>query len=109
MKEEWVRVRSEDELAPGMVVRLDPCLRCGRSETVILAREATGEQISAFGWLYNGAIADAPSRAFFPVPDCDGSDFCAFDGAIREDRLFKLVLREPEATETRARERETVR
>ena len=101
MKDEWVRVKSEDELRAGMTVEVRICFGCNRRERFVLMsreRRATSgctSHAKCVGWEITRAR-------------CGWTDFCT-TRTIREGRLFKLVLREPEATETRAREREVAR
>jgi hypothetical protein len=106
MKDEWVRVKSEDELRAGMTVEVRPCQWCGRVERGLLlhSERATPSTVGP-----DGSLEPAKSKVGWTVGGRCRTKPVQFWEAIRDGRLFRLVLREPEATETRAREREQVR
>ena len=112
MKDEWVRVKSEDELRAGMAVQIRNCRWCGRRETVILTARTPGSVLavgpggqiedpsSAFGWIQAGAcMAKARARS---LPGT------LMGGAVREGRVFRLA--DSELTDlSESRELENVR
>lgn len=87
-RDEWVRVKSESELRPGMAVQLRNCMWCGKRETLTLLNATRASK-----------IADAPGNvmevsrskdAWTVIGGC-GSRPCVFYGAIEDHRLFRLA------------------
>lgn len=107
MGESWVRVESEDELRAGTTVRLKRCGFCTRTHVFMLLRLVHGialtdrpdgtRSVTDRGWT---AVPTA-----CPRKDPGGSAELNASSAVREGRLYKLVLDEP-AAETTERERE---
>lgn len=82
-RDEWIRVESESDLAPGMVVQVRPCQGCRRIETEVLFRHnRTGPPCSicgtCAGWFNSGCQADRPFGS------------CLRE-SISEGRLFRLA------------------
>lgn len=88
-KDEWVRVRSEDELRAGMTVELRPCSWCGKRERFMLFR-VTGRfaALSATGECFKARIFSVPSTC-----EREGyrRDETGFFVSIREGRLYRLA------------------
>jgi len=104
MKDPWIKVESESELREGMAVQSRPCIWCGRTETVILARRypasdvargPDGTTASVSKWCWDAPGRCRPYRVHMGKP-------------IREGRLFRLsddALSTDTATTERMRER----
>ena len=95
MCDEWVLVKSEDELRPGMCVELRPCRYvCGRIHRfVLIGREPRATWCSRLsthltcrGWLFVG-------------DGCNDRPLCTYS-AIRERRLYRLIDDDTAADET---------
>jgi len=91
-REEWVRVKSEDELRIGLTVQLRPCVWCGRTEneTIIAEVEVHPMAHSPRGWQPSKA-----TRAFDVVGSCqrsmDAGPLTQYDEDISEGRLYRLA------------------
>ena len=88
-RDEWVRVKSESELRPGMAVQLRNCLWCGKRETQTIVRIKPSS-----GYCVNpvGVMRETNSTiGFVGVGNCRGERSQAFDNAIREGRLYRLA------------------
>ncbi len=94
-RDEWVWVKSESELRPGMAVQARPCRWCGRRETMVLltsiattadtfvtADGARGSRGEARAW--------KTSRQC-PKPLTIYADRSVFVGTIRDGRLYRLA------------------
>ena len=103
MRDEFVLVNSEDELAPGMCVELRPCKSCGKQERMILTHEVRGFSMR------DGRLV--PNTGWDSVPgDCAGKIGSSFEYAIAQRRLYRLVYDDTAADETATtRRRERVR
>lgn len=99
-KDQWVRVKSEDEVRPGIWVRSTPCETCGRAETVFVVRYETSEERQR-PCLQCGDV----HRGVAVIGSChDGWTTCFVD-EIRNGHLFRLAdhVFESETISTRAR------
>jgi hypothetical protein len=92
----WIKVERADELAPGLTVEIRPCGFCGRTERLMLMREAStdlpaalngdGDFISSSGaWSTAPGLCRHPRRPFDP------------SAAIASGRLFRLA--DPQAAD----------
>jgi flavoprotein len=100
-REEWVEVEREDELRAGMTVEVRSCRLCGDVHRFML---------------FGRSEFDACAEHHGCMWRCSGSCGTYFDQgtvcplvAIQQGRLYRLVLREPEATETTTRALERTR
>ncbi len=103
-REEWVRVESETELAPGMFVEHRQCSVCDTTHRYILiaclGRQLTTSLIVPMGTVFRVA----------PVSNCTrGRDRRAFLAAILRRRLYRLAPDAEPAAETTATGREIER
>lgn len=98
MRDEFVLVKSEDELRPGMCVELRTCAVCGKRERAILNAESPSSD---------------PTRgksAWTTLPDEVHYKRKRFGIAIRERRLYRLIDDDTAADETATtRRKERVR
>lgn len=102
--DEWIRVKDEGELRPGMVVRETPC-DCGMVHITFLVKPAKSEPCEFCGECIGWRIANPCDRG--PV---DG-EFCLME-ALHEGRLFRLApsqLSDLSDSTTAPRELERVR
>jgi len=91
----WVRVESEDELRPGLVVQLRPCLWCGVTEINLLGRET---ELGAEARTIDGGIEEM-SRPFVVELSCH-IGAADYEHAIRDGRLYRLAPFASDGTET---------
>ena len=103
MSKDWVRVKSEKELRPGIWVRSAPCASCGRPETVFVVRLEVDTERKA-PCISCGAV----HRGQVVVGSCDDSWSKCFVDEIRGGHLFRLADHVFESETALTRSRETV-
>ena len=108
-RDEFVLVKSEDELRPGMCVELRPCLRCGKRDRRILTGAlGRGDTVDVDG-IVSRAVIFYATGICPPSPGFRG-DTCGFSRSIRERRLYRLRDDDTAADETATtRRKERVR
>lgn len=84
----WVQVKSEDELRPGLTVELRPCGFCGRRERQVLLR--MGEKTLSLH--HSGDLLPGSGKGWFVAPGLCLNPRRPFDvsAAIPAGRLWRL-------------------
>jgi hypothetical protein len=82
-RDEWVRVKSEDELRPGMAVQVRPCLQCEKEVSLTLFSIEKGRP---------GDVCDCGAKSGWASThdDCAHRLSCFCD-AIATGRLYRLA------------------
>lgn len=92
--DEWVRVKSADELAAGMTVRIVDCTDCGRTHQEILVRT------EAWAW--------CPRGSHWATIGCGGAGATLMcpGHIISQGRLYRLSDDTHQEADTKERQRE---
>lgn len=97
-RDEFVLVKSEDELRPGMCVELRPCQWCGKRDRFMLMSK---EPASGLFLDPDGTASPAETKwEFATAGKCDDNGVIAFKYAIPNRRLYRLRDDDTAADET---------
>lgn len=102
-REEWVLVRDINELSPGVAVELRPCGACNKLERHTIKTSPQKYPVHSDGEFFD----------FIGVETVDGGCLAAKPGTrpgipdfrVKDGTVWRLVLREPDATESTAAQR----
>jgi hypothetical protein len=89
-RDEWIRVKSESELRPGMAVQLRNCAWCGTRETLVILPGTT--TASPMVELPGGSrAASISANSFKTTKRCKAPNRSQFGLAISQGRLYRLA------------------